>query len=147
MTLVIPPLRERLSELEPLARAFIGRTTQHAASRPSLAPEALEVMKGYHWPGNVRELKHMMERAVLLCGAGPIRPDHLPLQKIATAPIRVAGGTRPPDAATIERPAQPRKGSDEEQQWIMDALERTAGKSNPRRTSAPGNHGERWSIA
>jgi transcriptional regulator of acetoin/glycerol metabolism len=70
-TLRIPPLRERLDEIEPLARAFLK-------NGPALTREALAVLHGYGWPGNVRELRNALERAALLAGRGPVRPEHLP---------------------------------------------------------------------
>ena len=134
VTIVIPPLRERLAELEPLATAFITRATQPSQQPPALAPDALALMKAYDWPGNVRELKHMMERAVLLSGDGPIRPEHLSIdpQRVRTAAARGSvRGTQSPDAQppiALPMPgAPPRRGSEEEKQAILQALERSGG--------------------
>jgi transcriptional regulator with PAS, ATPase and Fis domain len=134
VTLMIPPLRERQAELEPLARAFISRARSHnGAPRPALAPEAVELLKGYHWPGNVRELKNVIERAVLLCGSGPIQPDHLSLGKPgAPRTFGYSSGTQPrvPNGSRSHEtlfPTVPRKGSQEEQQWIMQTLARAGG--------------------
>jgi DNA-binding NtrC family response regulator len=133
VTIMIPPLRERLADLEPLARAFIQRARPNSTEpRPALSPEALELLKGYHWPGNVRELKNVLERAALLCGSGPICPEHLAIGKLAAARIHSwPHGTRrvPVEPPTTEPlfPAHPRKGSQEEQQWIMQTLERAGG--------------------
>jgi DNA-binding NtrC family response regulator len=83
-TLVIPPLRERPSEIPDLARAFISQASRQmglAAPTP-LSTEALEVLRHYSWPGNIRELRNVMERAVLLCERGPILTSHLPLEKM-----------------------------------------------------------------
>ncbi|HEY0252081.1 MAG TPA: sigma 54-interacting transcriptional regulator, partial [Kofleriaceae bacterium] len=111
VTLVIPPLRERLAELEPLARAFIRRTSSNAR----LSPPALALMRTYEWPGNVRELRNTMERAVLLSDGGDIYPEHLPSTKM---------GPRATKPAAID-PAQ--RGSADEQQRIIQALSRTRG--------------------
>ncbi|HEY5934532.1 MAG TPA: sigma 54-interacting transcriptional regulator [Kofleriaceae bacterium] len=121
VTIVIPPLRERLGELEPLAQAFLRRAAPANSPLPPIAPETLELMKSYSWPGNVRELKHMIERALLLCGTGPIRPEHLPVEKMKAVLV-----------PTIEPKREPtftlgRKGPDEEQKWIMQGLERAGG--------------------
>ena len=79
VTIHIPPLRERLADLEPLLQAFIRRTTPPGGGPPPLLSlEAMELLRSYSWPGNVRELKNVVERAVFLCGGGPIRPEHLP---------------------------------------------------------------------
>jgi len=84
-TLVIPPLRDRPTEIPALARAFLVQGARQAGMErpPELAPDTLEALLRYGWPGNIRELRNMMERAVLLCaGDGPIRPSHLPLEKM-----------------------------------------------------------------
>ena len=123
VTILIPPLRERLAELEPLAHAFIARArSASAAPRPAISPEALELMRRYAWPGNVRELKHVVERALLLCGPGPILAEHLALSSTSTPRAAVVG--TPGDAMF---PAHPAKGSQEEQRWIMQTLERAGG--------------------
>jgi len=83
VTIVIPPLRERTSEIGPLARAFIARArSRMPGPPPQLTEEALELLCGYSWPGNVRELRNVVERAVLLSDGGSIRPEHLPVEKM-----------------------------------------------------------------
>ncbi|HEX8111353.1 MAG TPA: sigma 54-interacting transcriptional regulator [Kofleriaceae bacterium] len=142
VTILIPPLRERLAEIEPLARAFIrGCSSPGGGPRPELAPEALEWLRHHPWPGNVRELKNVIERAVLLCGSGPILPEHLSTRRPTVQTTADEATTRPspwprdarPHAATdvdVRIPmfaARPRKGSQEEAQWIMQTLERAGG--------------------
>jgi DNA-binding NtrC family response regulator len=96
VTLFVPPLRSRLEEIESLARTFIAQAAQRAGTgdQPALSPEALERLKAYSWPGNVRELRNAIERAVLLCGPGPIRVEHLPTEKMGAtrAPISPSSG-------------------------------------------------------
>lgn len=79
ISLMIHPLRERVSEIEPLARMFVVRACAQMKLRsaPELSPEALSVLESYSWPGNIRELRNVMERAVVLCSGGAIRPEHL----------------------------------------------------------------------
>jgi DNA-binding NtrC family response regulator len=117
VTILVPPLRERTGEIEPLARAFIQRASQRGGLRPVLTPDAIDALRGYAWPGNVRELKNVVERAALLCVGGAIKPEHLSLK----APVV--------DRPTREMPplARPRKGSVEEQRAIMEALEKSNG--------------------
>ena len=138
VTIVIPPLRERLAEIEPLSQAFISGAGSWDGPQPSIALEALELMKAYSWPGNVRELKHVIERAVLLCGGGPIRVEHLPAEKMRanvmigrstklTPPVdTLVAGTPAPRASELPSKLHPKR-SEEEQQWIMQALERMGG--------------------
>jgi DNA-binding NtrC family response regulator len=63
----IPPLRERLEDIEPLAVMFLAKYCKENGRSPlAVGPEALRVMQAYSWPGNVRELENVMERAVVL---------------------------------------------------------------------------------
>ncbi len=127
--LVIPPLRERLDELESLALAFVA---EHAArvgrATPKLSAEALDVMRQYAWPGNVRELRSMMERAVLMCEHA-IQPEHL-LSDRMVLPEAMARPSRPtshiPDRATVP-PSAPTTGQTDERRRILEALEQTGG--------------------
>jgi DNA-binding NtrC family response regulator len=69
MSLVMPPLRERLGDLVLLAEHFASQTSRrYGLPKPAFTPEALDKVRKYSWPGNVRELKHQISRAVLLCG-------------------------------------------------------------------------------
>jgi two-component system NtrC family response regulator len=61
MVIRLPPLRERLDDLELLARRFLRRLFDHEA--PALAPEALAALRRYSWPGNVRQLQKVLCRA------------------------------------------------------------------------------------
>jgi two-component system, NtrC family, response regulator AtoC len=94
--LVIPPLRDRPVEIEPLARALIAQICRKSnRAEPDLTQQAIEVLRRYSWPGNIRELRNVMERAVLLCGRGPITLEHLPVEKmVSTLPAR--RGSLPP---------------------------------------------------
>ncbi|OUL57996.1 sigma-54-dependent transcriptional regulator [Pseudoalteromonas ulvae] len=76
--LVIPPLRERLDEINTLAEHFLKLHSQkYQLEAPTLTEEALELMHAYHWPGNVRELSHMMARSVLMNEHGAITIEDL----------------------------------------------------------------------
>jgi DNA-binding NtrC family response regulator len=97
IALVIPPLRERLTELTDLAKGFIAESCRKAnrAEEPAIANEALTLMMRYGWPGNIRELRNVIERAVLLCASGPITLAHLHVEKMsATFAVRQVS-TRP----------------------------------------------------
>jgi len=62
----VPPLRERLEDLEPLVATLWLRETGEAESwRPVFTADVLRVLRAWRWPGNVRELKHAVERASL----------------------------------------------------------------------------------
>jgi DNA-binding NtrC family response regulator len=78
-SLSIPPLRERKEDIPLLVAHFIRNSAIAAKRSVRVAPEAMELLTRYQWPGNVRELENLIERALILCDAGVIEPEHLPL--------------------------------------------------------------------
>ncbi len=77
--IVVPPLRERSSDIPLLIREFSERfIREHGLTPFVLTPEALAVMEAYPWPGNIRELKNIVERMLILHGGKEISPDLLP---------------------------------------------------------------------
>jgi len=85
ISLVIPPLRERLSELPGLASGFIADACRkgNRTDPPTISSDAMTLMLRYGWPGNIRELRNVIERAVLLCSEGAITLAHLPVEKMS----------------------------------------------------------------
>jgi len=63
IVLWIPPLRERISDLEQMCPVFLKRLCCTASVAPGISPGAMELLKSYSWPGNVRELENILERA------------------------------------------------------------------------------------
>ncbi len=77
----LPSLRERGDDVPKLARFFINRyLREYGLAAVDLSPEAEAWLAGHDFPGNVRELQNLMERAVLLSGGKPIRPEHFLLE-------------------------------------------------------------------
>jgi PAS domain S-box-containing protein len=82
----IPPLHRRREDIPLLADHFLGGLAQRQQRpRVSLSQPALDLLMRYRFPGNVRELENLLEHAFVLCGAGPIRPEHLP-ERLQRAP-------------------------------------------------------------
>ena len=79
VTLEIPPLRQRASDIAELASFFLGRYAQENGKRiEGFTDEALAALTAYGWPGNVRELENAVERAVVLCDGAKVERRHLP---------------------------------------------------------------------
>jgi DNA-binding NtrC family response regulator/predicted hydrocarbon binding protein len=76
---LIPPLRDRLEDIEPLVQRFIDKhSVRHGKRVRGVSAVAMGAMHGYAWPGNIRELENMIERGVILAqNDGWIEPDHL----------------------------------------------------------------------
>ena len=101
----LPPLRERMSDVLPLAESFLEELGQ-VVGRPAagISRDAREVLLGYGWPGNVRELRNVLERATILCDGGLITAEHLPrelaVRSVGTAE-RGSPGAAAAAAATV----------------------------------------------
>ena len=91
LTLSIPPLKERTSDIPELAGYFLG-----LMGRPSLRLEqaALDLLCMYDWPGNIRELRNILTAAALSAGYGTIRPTHLPQHIIDSALTSLSSPSR-----------------------------------------------------
>ncbi|MCP4870320.1 MAG: FHA domain-containing protein [Proteobacteria bacterium] len=72
----VPPLRDRTSDIELLARHFLE--TASPTPPPALSDEALGVLRRHDWPGNVRELRNAMQQAWLNCNGPAVEPHDLP---------------------------------------------------------------------
>jgi DNA-binding NtrC family response regulator len=76
----IPPLRERLEDIEPIVHAFLEQIRHDRGGRiRGISPEAIEQLRRHDWPGNVRELHNIVERLTITCTDDVIRPEHLRL--------------------------------------------------------------------
>jgi DNA-binding NtrC family response regulator len=79
VSFTIPPLRDRLSDIEPLANHFIRKFNHiHHREIKGISKSALQVCLQYAWPGNIRELENVIERAVILSPGEFIVPESLP---------------------------------------------------------------------
>jgi transcriptional regulator with GAF, ATPase, and Fis domain len=70
----LPPLRERLGDVEKLAEAFLAKFSPGV----TLNPRALDLLLQHDWPGNVRELRNVIERSSIVVGNGrEILAEHI----------------------------------------------------------------------
>jgi len=109
----LPPLRQRKADVPLLAERFIKHLNRlHGRSVPGVNRDALAILMAHDYPGNIRELENVIEHAFILCGDGPIEPQHLPDDLMARVPAK----TRRSDLRGSVRAI--------EAQSILDALKR-----------------------
>ncbi len=136
ISLVIPPLRERVGEIAGLARAFAAQAARQGGHREArISAAAMARLEGYSWPGNIRELRNVIERAVLLAAGGEVGLEHLPVEKMASTLAPAAPVTSSADSTSETNDASPVATADRlrremnavERQHILDALARCGG--------------------
>jgi two-component system nitrogen regulation response regulator GlnG len=80
----LPPLRERLDDLVPLAEHFLGRLAPHALPLPA---ETIKFLRSLPWLGNVRELRNALEHATIVARQGALLPEHFPPSLASLSPL------------------------------------------------------------
>lgn len=75
----IPPLRERLEDIEPLSNEILNHLLNEMnLNKKVISKETIKILKKYNWPGNVRELRNILERAINLSPGKIISPENVP---------------------------------------------------------------------
>ncbi len=78
--LAVPPLRERVEDIEPLARYFLAKFSSGFGGRDfQFAPEVVEGFRTYRWPGNVRELENVIKNALAYSSGGTLTLRDFPI--------------------------------------------------------------------
>lgn len=101
----MPALREHREDIPLIAEALIrAMNDRHGCKVTGIEPELLQDFETYDWPGNVRELRNVLERAVVLCGNGLLRPQHLPpgFGLIRNTPISDSDEVHMPVGTTVD---------------------------------------------
>ena len=97
---VVPPLRDRREEIEPLFRHFVHLfSRKYRVTTPDVAGEVIDKMIAYDWPGNVRELKNVVERLIVRSRSGGIGLQDLSPTIAGPASLVFAGGSQAADIA------------------------------------------------
>jgi two-component system response regulator AtoC len=128
LVVLIPPLRQRRVEIEPLAHFFLRQfSIRGGQPEPRLTPGALAMLTAYDWPGNVRELRNVMERAVLLASNGVVEPDHVLLESPVLSD-ELMDAEFDAETAVMEPLPPPAVGDpDDERSRVVRALEACGG--------------------
>jgi DNA-binding NtrC family response regulator len=115
----LPPLRERVGDLDLLVARFLHLAAARYGSRARrLSPEALALLEQLPWPGNVRELRHAIEHAAVMSDGETIEVADLPAELREAAPPPGSGTYR----ATVERAADAAG-----REYLVQLLRRTKG--------------------
>ena len=106
VTLRVPALRERASDIPALSRYFLDRAAARCRRRVSgISPEAERYLDGYPWPGNVRELENAIERAVVLGQSDMILPEDLPETVLEASGVPEVAGALQSNVTQTKRQA------------------------------------------
>jgi|APLak6261679142_1056127.scaffolds.fasta_scaffold00011_101 DNA-binding NtrC family response regulator/pSer/pThr/pTyr-binding forkhead associated (FHA) protein len=121
ISLLIPPLRDRRAEIEPLARQFLADAAKREGrSAPEFSADAIATLLAWPWPGNIRELKNVIDRAILMAGEDTLSAEALGLGVVTAASkkdvvVSAAGSNLRDEREAAEKRA------------VLDALEKTGG--------------------
>ncbi len=125
--IVIPPLRERREDIEPLARHLLHKLA--GAGAAEMSPATIDALAAFDWSGNVRQLRNCLERALLLCDNNMITPKELPPEiafRIETPSVSVSYNAPQTNQTVGTFQNSPSNNlRDVERQQIIGALEKT----------------------
>jgi DNA-binding NtrC family response regulator len=119
VTIEMPALRERKTDIPVLAKFFLDRYAKdNNKSLEGFTPQTLELLMSYDWPGNVRELENAIERAVVLASGTILEPRHLPPN---VRPVASPTGMPPIPGSTL---------AEIERYAILETLKATGGSTS-----------------
>ena len=107
ITVEVPPLRARGTDVELLAHHFVTMLNERFGSRKRLSDLASNLLRRHSWPGNVRELLHVIEAAMVVCEGNNVLPEHFPAALRDARPATVlavsSNGASLPTLQELER--------------------------------------------
>jgi two-component system response regulator HydG len=119
VTITVPPLRDRRSDIPLLAEYFLKRyAAKNHRTLKGFQPRTMDLLTSYAWPGNVRELENVIERAVILATGERIGPEHFP---------GTLGGTHPSSTGDSLLLASGRSLKTVEKEMILKTLDDMGG--------------------
>ena len=137
VNIFIPPLRDRVEDIEVLFRHFIGEITERDGIKfGGIAPEAMELLRSFNWPGNVRELRNVAESMLVLQKGRRIEADdvrgilkkHQPLSDERSLPVLLGRSVEQAERELILRALLDIKGNLMDLRTVL--LERLQGQGD-----------------
>lgn len=106
VTLLIPPLRERLEDVPQLAEHFLQKANQRNRRPRTLTRAAIERLQTHSFPGNVRELENLVEQAAALAETDELGPDDFPLRSRRTSGELPSFSASSPSSSSTPNPVR-----------------------------------------
>jgi DNA-binding NtrC family response regulator len=122
---VMPPLRERREDIQPLAQLFLEEQSRRGGVARFLSPDLISVLETRPWPGNVRELRNVLRRACVLSRGETLGPEDLPeggLVRPRTEPLDLSDVDNLPIKDAREKWTEPM-----EREYLVRLIRKTQG--------------------
>jgi transcriptional regulator with PAS, ATPase and Fis domain len=133
MPIFLPPLRDRIDDIDALAQHFIRKfSKEHHRNMSGLGQDALALLKKYRWPGNIRELENVIERAFIVENSNVITAQSLPEQIRGVtlgSPASLSASSAKPPIGSVNMDYDAFK-EQAEKDFIVSALKANRGKIN-----------------
>ena len=134
ISIAIPSLRERPSEIVPLATSLLERAAADSGrSAPRISASAEQSLLAHAWPGNVRELRNVMQRSLLFCAGDVLEPSDLYFESMglkaspSRPPPAPSGNAPSPSGATGARPPEVDDAREAKRRRVIQTLEQCVG--------------------
>ena len=123
ISITIPPLRERRTDIAPLVKAMLEKTRAANGSAGRISDEALQILQQYDYPGNIRELYNIIQKTVTISTNGLITAEQLQLNNFANVYINpLADRRKNPREMKANRPSTNQSLTDVEATHIESLL-------------------------
>jgi two-component system response regulator HydG len=124
--LMIPPLRERLSDIDDLVPHFLSKLAKRTGKQIStISNSAMQLLKQYDWPGNVRELENIIEQAMVFAEGQELNVDDLPSNLCKKTVCTDSSGLSEQLEVSLQDKTLPEVLDDLERRLILEAFEKS----------------------
>jgi len=100
ISITIPPLRERRSDITPLVKSMLEKMNATNGSAAQITDEALDLLQNYDYPGNIRELRNILQKSIIVSTNGLITPELLQLNNLSSIYVNPLADRRRQSRAT-----------------------------------------------